>query len=112
MDEEGFQLTWKELNEKFGGIDREDMTEEQLKEYLSICFDLYEADGFTKLFTSPYDLEEENLYKGKPYTVIQRLNDTYIDPCFLPMWMIKFEDGNMMAVYPEEVIVTQVELPQ
>lgn len=86
------------------------MSEEQEKEFVNDCFDCYEQEGFSKVFwTQGGDYPE---YVGKPFTVVGRTplwdennkNQMTADLECLPMWNIRFEDGFVMAAYPEEII--------
>ena len=93
-------------------IDREDMTPEELKAFINYWFDKYEQEGFSKVFCSPYNGEEE--YNGKNYKVIDRASNIDEDPIngaelsCQPLWNIQFDDGTTMAAYPEEIIPSEI----
>lgn len=102
--------TWAERNELFPEwkdeyFTREQMTEERELEWVEYCFEAYEADGFAETYHTPFKQYEE--FEGKPFTVVKRLNEYDADLCSLPMWIIKFEDGNTLAAWPEEICNTE-----
>ena len=98
-------MTWKELNEKYP-MDREEMTVEQEKDFVDHCFDLYENQGFAKVFWSiSNDFKE---YHNKAFKVINRLTEKECDLCCLPMWKIKFEDGKRINAYLDEIIPSEM----
>lgn len=94
-------LTKEELNKKYP-MYRDEMTQEQEREYIDDLFDFYEGEGFAKVFWSMGgDFEE---YYNKPFKVIDRLTEKKCDLECLPMWKIKFEDGEIIHAYPDEII--------
>lgn len=110
-------MTWEELNEKYS-MSREEMTEEQEKEFVDYCFDIYEEEGFAKVFISPYDLFPNGVInrQGKPFKVLGRIRllteidngEDTADLESLPMWKIQFEDGETMGAYAEEIIPSEI----
>lgn len=84
---------------------RYDLTEEQEKAFINDCYNTYEYIGFAETFNTPYDEYEE--YKGKRFIVLGRADETKIDLECLPMWNIKFENGDTMAAYPEEICLAE-----
>ncbi len=102
--------TWFDMKTLFpefkdGCFTRDDMTEEREKEWVEYCYDAYEADGFTETFHSMYDQYKE--YEGKSFKVVKRLNDKDADLESLPMWVIRFENGETIAAWPEEICLTE-----
>jgi len=102
-------MTWDEMREKYPPpVFPEEMSEEQLKEYVADYFDCYEAEGFSKLFWSQGGDYPE--YQGKPFEVIGRAptcdadHPDGIELSCQPMWTIRFEDGYEMSAYPDEII--------
>lgn len=94
---------WKEVHKKYL-TDRDNMTEEEHKSFVEDCFNLYEADGFAKVFWSPYELLDGSPNcEGKPFKVLGRVTAEEVDLEVLPMWHIQFEDGFKTMAYPEEV---------
>ena len=101
--------------EELAALDsRETMTWEEEHAFVDYCFNLYEAEGFAKVFCSPYEADEAR--NGMPYKVLGRVkvyeggdftNDEADLEC-LPMWMIQFEDGHIMNAYPEEIIPSEI----
>jgi hypothetical protein len=97
-------MTEKELNEKWGAdydpYNAE--TEEEVIEFKNDCFDMYEQGGFSERYFSPY--EETSCYNGMKFDVIRRATtDDDIDLECLPIWVIKFENGETAYCYPEEI---------
>lgn len=102
-------MTWDEMRKKYPAPEfPEDMSEERLKEYISDCFDCYEAEGFSKLFWSQGGDYTE--YQGKTFEVVGRApncdadHPDGIELSCQPMWTIRFEDGHEMPAYPDEII--------
>lgn len=102
-------MTWDELKVKYKDAPyREDMTEEQEKEFVADCFNCYEQEGFSKVFWCQGGDYPE--YVGKPFTVVGRTpiydgaTQLAADLESLPMWNIRFKDGYEMSAYPEEII--------
>lgn len=97
-------MTEKELNEKWGAdydpYNAE--TEEEVVEFKNDCFDMYEQGGFSERYFSPYD--EMESHNGMKFDVIRRATtDDDIDLENLPIWVIKFENGETAYCYPEEI---------
>lgn len=85
-------------------------TTEELREYTNKCFDLYEKFGFMDIFLSPYESEQK--YNGKRFTVLDRVKEISEDKDGadlenLPMWYIRFEDGDIIPAYPEEICICE-----
>jgi hypothetical protein len=97
-------MTEKELNEKWG-VDYDPCcveTIEEVIEFKNDCFDMYEQGGFSERFFSPYD--EMEPHNGMKFDVIRRATtDDDIDLETLPIWEIKFENGETAFCYPEEI---------
>lgn len=97
---------FEKLYEKYP-IDREDMSVKEEREFVSHCFDIYEKEGFSKVFWSMGgDFPE---YQNKPFKVIERAKEPEHDLCVLPMWKIQFEDGKVISAYPDEVIPSEMQ---
>lgn len=88
--------------------DRCDLTEEEERNYVNDCFDLYEYIGFSDTFQSPYEQSEKD--NGKKFTVLRRVSeeDDRADLCCLPLWVIQFEDGRVDQAYPEEICKAEI----
>lgn len=95
--------TWDELDEKYEGEERETMTAEREREFVSDLSNCYENEGFNKVFWSPYDNEEEFQYYGKPFKVLGRTSEIRNNLKILPLWDIEFEDGKQLTVEPFEI---------
>lgn len=97
--------SFEELKKKFP-MNRNNMTEEQEREYVNHCFDLYEKEGFAKVFWSE-DCEFRK-YNNQPFKVIGRLDENDANLEFLPMWQIKFKDGESLQVSDYEIIPSKM----
>ena len=96
-------MTNKEFNEKWtqDAFDRM-RGEDRWEEYIEDCFDMYETEGFTDTFNSPYEQYRE--LNGMPFKVLRRgsVEDGW-DIETLPAWKITFEDGLIIDAFPEEI---------
>ena len=108
-------MTREELRAKYGDTpNREDMTIEQEREFVSDWFSAYEQEGFAPVFWSPGGDYDE--YHGRPFTVLGRTPEYdsqhpgqhTADLECLPMWNIRFGDGVVLAAYPEEIIPSKM----
>ena len=106
---------WENLYKKYGLYNsnktRNDLTEDEERNFVNDCFDLYEHIGFTDTFGTPYT--DEQKYVGMKFSVLDRVKDISQDQengadleC-LPMWNIQFENGDQMAAYPEEICLAE-----
>jgi hypothetical protein len=95
-------MTWDDIKKKYGSEERDSMSEEREKEYVQDAFAAYEAEGFAKRFWTAY--EENSKHIGKSFTVVGRVGMDRADLCTLPMWDIRFGDGQQTTAYPEEII--------
>ncbi len=97
--------SWDELYKEFS-MHRDEMTKEQELEFVSHCFRLYEQEGFAKKFWSQGgDFEE---YQGKPFSVVGHVTEEEADLECLPMWLIRFQNGDELNVYPDEIIPSEM----
>lgn len=104
-----YKELWQNLYNRYPQK-RENMNYETENAFVNECFDLYEKEGFSRVF---WDCFKSNpKYNGKPFKVVDRVpvydgkNDGADIEC-LPMWRIEFEDGEQMAAYPEEIIPSE-----
>lgn len=108
-------MTWNEFKLKYKGAPyRDEMTEEQEREYVEDLFAAYEQENnFSKVFWSQGG--DYPQYIGKPFTLVGRtpVYDEKIQGSVelecLPMWQIRFEDGFIMSAYPDEIILPVME---
>ena len=98
-------MTWEKLNEKYPE-ERDDMSVQREREFVNHCFDLYEKEGFSEKFWTPYEGEAEHI--GKKFKVIGRCPEERNDLCTLPLWDIEFEDGTQLTAHPEEIIPSEI----
>ena len=94
-------MMWEDMRVKYPE-DRENMTEEREKQFVNDCFSCYENEGFSKKFWSPFGYHKDK--EGESFEVVGRCTNENSDLSSLPMWNIKFEDGSIASVYPEEII--------
>ena len=82
-------------------VERYDMSEEEMALFINYWFDEYERTGFCETFHAFYgDFKE---YDGKKFAVVERCNELNADLDSLPMWNIRFGDGNVIGAFPEEI---------
>lgn len=98
--------TWEMIEKKYPE-NRDEMDPDREKAFVSDCFDAYEAEGFSEKFWS--QCGEFQMFTGKPFKVIGRIPawdgvNNGADLECLPMWQIKFETGQEISAYPEEII--------
>lgn len=110
--------TFETLHEVFGFGDmdkcRQILTEYQEHKFVNNCFFIYENIGFTDTFGTPYTGETKyKKYTGMRFTVVGRVKEITEDKehgadleC-LPMWYIQFENGDIVAAYPEEICLAE-----
>lgn len=109
------QKEFVELYKKYGfdnsNKSRDDLLEDEERNFVNDCFDIYEHIGFAETFRTPYTGEEK--YEGMRFTVLGRVKEITEDKengadleC-LPMWNIQFENGDIMAAYPEEICLAE-----
>lgn len=101
----------RDFQEKWGEVDIDCLDEDKLREFKEDCFNLYEQTGFLELFDSPYDdigggLHEHN---GMRFEVIRRATEEECDLEAMPLWFIRFENGDEAYCYPEEIAVIEHE---
>ena len=101
----------RDFQEKWRGVDIDGLDEDKLREFKEDCFNLYEQTGFLEIFNSPYDdigggLHEHN---GMRFEVIRRATEKECDLEAMPLWFIRFENGDEAYCYPEEIAVIEHE---
>jgi hypothetical protein len=96
-------MTLKEFENKYKGFDVMNASFEEELFYRQDAFDMYETEGFTETFNTPY--EDCSEYNGQKYEIVRRAS--YVngdcDMENLPQWIIKFEDGKEINAYPEDI---------
>ena len=96
MTKEIFKNKWPWSSTKV-----DDMTDSELAEFKEDCFQLYEQTGFIEKFDSPYDDHGE--HNGMKFEVIRRATVEECDLEAMPIWLVKFENGDEAYCYPEEI---------
>lgn len=95
--------SWEEMKIKYPEC-RDDMTEEREKDFVEDCYDLYEREGFARKFWSVFENVSE--YQGKLFSVVGRTKSADLE-C-LPMWQIRFSNGEEISAYPDEIIPSEM----
>ena len=105
----GKKVSWNQVYEKFGktaaDFDREQLTEEQHKEFIECCYNEYETE-VSDIFWTPYEQYNDRI--GQKFSITGRVTDKENDACVLPMWHIRFEDGYETLAWPEEIIISEI----
>lgn len=101
--------TFEELHQHYGtyddGISRTDMNVVTERQFVLDCFETYEHIGFAETFESPYP--DYRHLTGLPFAVIRRTTEVEIDLDCLPMWRIRFENGEECDAFPEEICLVE-----
>lgn len=95
---------------------RENMTKGHEIKFVNNLYEKYEKEGFSKVFISPFELGGQVNRQGTPFKVLGRIRpmteidngEDTADLETLPLWKIQFEDGEIMAAYPEEIIPSEI----
>lgn len=86
---------------------RDNMSEETEREFVSHCYRLYKNEGFSKIFWTPYEDQCEHI--GKSFVVVKELWDyKYMELECLPIWLIRFDTGEEIQAYAEEIIPSEM----
>lgn len=97
--------SWAELKAKYP-MDRSEMSEEEEVAFVNDCFRLYEKEGFSPKYWSPFMDEAERV--GQAVEIVGRIEaDTAHDLSVLPMWKARLA-GAEFEVFPEEVIPSEM----
>ena len=101
-------MTWAEMKIKYpngGFID--ELPIDKYREYIQDCFDAYENENdFATVWWSPY---HEDIPDGTKIISRRRAEEDrdQVDLDCMPMWIVEFENGKQMAVYPEELSIRE-----
>ena len=100
----------KKFHEKWDGVDIDNIPYDELRNFKEDCFSLYEQTGFLETFSSPYD--ELGEHNGMKFKVIRRAiefrdGEGEVDIESMPVWFVKFENGDEAYCYPEEIAVIE-----
>lgn len=98
-------MSEKEFNNKWSGKDPDMMDDEQLLQFKNDCFDLYEETGFLPVFVSPNDEEHD----GMPIFVLRRATPEEVDIKAMPIWKVRFANGDEAFCHPEEITILEYE---
>lgn len=66
----------------------------------------YDGYKFADTFWTPYDDYKDKI--GLKFEVVRRCTTEDVDAECLPVWLIKFEDGEEINAYPEEIIEEEI----
>lgn len=99
--------SFEELYSAIAPAERDDLSWEQEKSFVLKTYDLYEKEGFSQGFHTPY--QEDESRNGQPFTVLERISPDnegfYLEG--LPMWRIEFADGKRTCAFPEEIMESE-----
>lgn len=97
----------QEFEKKWGEIDPYYLSDEELIEFKNDCFSVYEETGFIEKFDSPYDDIGDGLtageHNGMKFEVIRRATIGECEVEAMPLWLVRFENGDEAYCYPEEI---------
>ena len=95
--------SFSELYDAYENKNRNEMGFEEELMFVDDCFDTYEAIGFLERFRNQYSETEK--YDNQPFSVVGRITYSQddVDLELLPMWRIRFENGEIIEAYPEEI---------
>jgi len=97
--------SWADMQEKYP-MDRSEMTEEEEIEFVEDCFNLYEKEGFSPKFWTPFSDNADRI--GLPIKIVGRIEtDSIHDLSCLPMWRARLA-GSESEGFPEEVIPSEM----
>lgn len=108
----------RDFKEKWAGVDIDELETDKLREFKDDCFNLYEQTGFLEIFDSPFDDTGggDHEHNGMRFEVIRRAteynSETGEGECDLvamPLWLVRFENGDEALCYPEEIAVIEHE---
>ena len=94
-------MTQNEFEQKWGNVNVDELPDEKFQEFKDDCFRMYEATGFTEVFNSPYDDDGE--HNGMKFEVVRRATTKECDLEAMPIWFVRFENGDEAYCYPEEI---------
>lgn len=98
-------MTWEDINKKYPEW-RDEMSKKREQEFVNDCFDIYEEEGFSKKFWSPYDSNHK--FVGKRFTVLGRCDTSDCNLEILPAWRIRLKGGEIIYACPEEIIPSEM----
>lgn len=101
----------RDFKEKWKDFDVDNCSNEELREFKDDCFRLYEQTGFLELFDSPYDDigGGNHEHNGMRFEVIRRATPEECDLEAMPLWLVRFENGDEAYCYPEEIALIEHE---
>ena len=99
------EFTWEDMRKKYPES-REEMTVDREREFVNACFELYEKEGFSEKFWSPFGDHKDRF--GASFEIIGRCTKENCHIDVLPMWNIRFEDGTVIGAYPEEIVPSEM----
>lgn len=97
----------RDFREKWAGVDIDKLSDDEFRAFKEECFHLYEMTGFLEYFDSPYDDHGE--HNGMRFEVIRRATTEECDLEAMPIWFIRFENGDEAYCYPEEIALIEHE---
>lgn len=71
--------------------------------WLESCYQAYERTGFAAEYRDYWDDEMGTAYHGRHFEVLRRVTEAEADWISLPMWRIRFSDGQVLEAGPMEI---------
>jgi len=98
--------TWDDVITSFPYTRYEDIPDDRVEDYTRACFDVMEYEGFAPHYWTPYSDQDLVRHIGERFKVVCRLWEPQYDLEVLPAWRIRFENGEEIEAYPEEIILS------
>ena len=121
IDEENKNMQFEELYKRYGlsypskylanlAQNRTGLSEDEERNFVNDCFDIYERIEFAETFESVYKKNSELI--GMKFSVIDRVKedvnrDEGMELALLPMWNIRFENGDTTFAFSEEICLAE-----
>lgn len=96
------RLSAQEFDGRWKDRSTDDMDEDDMLSFKEDCFAMYETAGFNKVIEPVYMQEGDENY-GQAFEVLRRANVRETDIEAMPMWKVRFANGNISYCYPEEI---------
>jgi hypothetical protein len=99
---ESVRLTRERFNVLWAGINKDNLDEDDLLSYVEDRFAMYETEGFRDRVNPIFMSKGDDNY-GQAFEVLRRANLSEVDLEAMPMWKVRFKNGNTAFCYPEEI---------
>ena len=99
-------LAEEEFDKKWKDVDKDDLDDDDLLNFIEDCYAMYETAGFLDTIHPVYTEPGEENY-GQKFEVIRRAHFDETDIESMPLWLVLFANGNTAYCYPEEITATE-----